>query len=118
MIAPVYTLLTTNADVFAMVANRVFPAGNIPQKQLMPAITWQVISGVPQNTLSDNAPVDNQRIQIDCWATTFEQADELADKVRLVLQEHGHCISENGHDYDAETSRFRISRDYSFWLLR
>ena len=116
MLAPVYSTLMANSDVTAIVGNRIFPAGNIPQGQPVPAVTWQSIAGTPQNLLSEAPPVDNQRVQIDCWATTLVVADDLGSKVRAALQTKGYCISINGHDYDADAKWYRSSFDFSFWL--
>lgn len=129
-IAPVYAILRAAAAVTAIVGTnpaRIYPAGNIPQVAGMdpnanlPCVTWQMIGGHPENMLSDRPVVENQRIQIDCWAVGsngFEDANALADAVQVALELSGYCVSLNGHDFDPETRRYRESFDWSFWVQR
>ena len=127
MIAPVFPLLSANSAVTDIVGTnpvRVYPAGNIPQSATsdpnanIPCVTWQTISGMPENMLADRPVVDNQRIQIDCWALTFGQANSLGDAVQAALELNGYCVSINGHDFDSDTKRYRTSFDWSFWTQR
>lgn len=114
---PVFTILAATSAVTAIVGTnpvRVFPAGDIPQGQLLPAVAWQGIGGLPYNLLSDRPPADHQRVQIDCWAHEFGVADNLANEVRYALELSGYLVSLNGSDYDPETKRFRVSFDWNF----
>ncbi len=115
---PVFTVLAATSAVTAIVGTnpvRVFPAGDIPQGQLLPAVTWQGVGGLPYNLLSDRPPADHQRIQIDCWAHEFGTAENLGDEVRYALEPFGYCIAVNtSTDYDPETKRFRVSFDFNF----
>ncbi len=122
---PVFTLLAAAAPVTAIVGTnpvRVFPAGNVPQvsgtdpNANLPCVTWQSIWGQPENMLGERPVVDNLRVQIDCWSTTFGGAQALADAVQAALELNGYCVSINGHDYDTDTKRYRSSFDWSFWL--
>ena len=120
MMAPIFELLSANAPVTAILGTsptRVFPAGQIPQKQPYPAVTWQVVGGSPQNVFG-TAPVDHQRVQIDCWADTYLACNDLGEKVRAALENSGWCVSFNGHDYDKEAKVYRCSFDFSFWTDR
>lgn len=128
MSAPVYLLLAGNSGVTALVGTNIFPAGMIPQEvTARPVITYQTIAGSPENVLTDRAPVDFERVQIDCWGTTFASAQAVADAVRAACENvaAGHalncsavCTSINGHDYDAVTKEYRASLDFSFRTLR
>lgn len=124
-IAPVFSLLAAAGPVTSIVGTnpvRVYPAGNIPQSTTsdpnvnVPCVTWQTIGGVPENMLSERPVVDNQRIQIDCWAMTFGGAQTLSDAVQAALELNGYCVSINGHDFDPDTKRYRASFDFSFWV--
>jgi len=124
-IAPVFTLLAAASAVTAIVGTnpvRVYPAGNIPQSTTtdpnsnLPCVTWQTIAGATENMLSDRPVVDNQRIQVDCWALTFGAANALADAVQAALELNGYCVAINGHDFDIDTKRYRVSFDWSFWI--
>ena len=124
---PIFPILSTTPAVTAIVGTspcRVYPAGNIPQvagtdpNANIPCVTWQQVGGMPENLLSERAPVDNQRVQIDAWALTFTAANNLAETVRTALELSGYLVSLNGADYDSDTKRYRVSFDFSFWLGR
>jgi hypothetical protein len=125
---PVFTLLAAAPEVTAIVGAapvRVFPGGVIPQGQAMPAIAWLVVAGMPENMLADRAVVDNQRVQIDCWAADFNSANALFEAVRTALEPHAYLVAMNDPEgtstntgYDIETRRYRISSDWSFWVHR
>lgn len=125
MIPPVFTLLVASSDVTAIVGtspSRIYPAGNVPEvtggdpNANVPCISWQTIAGHPENYMSGRPDVDNQRIQIDCWALTFTQANALAAAAQAALELSGQCVSLNGHDYEPLTMRYRASFDFSFWV--
>jgi hypothetical protein len=128
MIAPVFTLLAADPAVTAIIGTnpvRCFPAGNIPQVPIeqqtaqFPCVTWQTVGGMPENIMDDRPPIDHQRIQIDCWATDigggFPAAESLANAVQHSLELVGRCVSLNGHDFEPDTRRYRVSFDFSFW---
>ena len=56
-----------------------------------PAITYQLISGRPEYTLSSTAGVAEVRIQIDCWSgrredvSAYDEVRDLAELVRGAL---------------------------------
>lgn len=128
MPSPVYPILAADSGVSALVATRIYPAAIIPQEVvLFPCITYQTIWGSPTNVLSGSAPVDEERVQIDCWAYSMVAADQLGAAVRAAFENipacaaNGcavNCTSINGDDYEDQTKRYRSSFDFSFVLLR
>lgn len=125
---PVFTLLAAAPAVTAIVGTnpvRVFPGGVVPQGAAMPAISWLVVSGVPENLLADRAPVDNQRVQIDCWADDFVSVQTLFESVRSALESNAYLVGMNDPEgtstntqFDPQTRRYRMSADWSFWVQR
>ena len=57
----------------------------LPQKCTMPAIAYQVISTVANEELVNVTALTRARIQIDCFAKTRGEANQLAEKVRIAL---------------------------------
>jgi hypothetical protein len=124
---PVFSVLSNTSAVTAIVGTspvRVYPAGNIPQvaganpNANLPCVSWQSLGGAPLNVLQGAAPANHPRVQIDCWATTFDAANALGDLVQAALESHGYCVSLNGHDYENETKRYRASFDFNFFVSR
>lgn len=114
MIAPIYSLLSGNSSVSAIVGTRIYPGGTIPQDAVLPAIVWLAVSGVPNTTMTEHSPVDAVRVQIDCWATTYTQALALATAARTALQDAGNFQSLNPDSFDPTTKRYRVSFDFVF----
>lgn len=127
-----YTIVSTNAGVLALIASgspldvRFYPAGNLPQAEMLDAATYQSIAGSPANVF-ERAPADNKRIQIDCWSMVFDNAQAIEEAIRTALEDQtvltanglgAKCVSFNGNDFDSDTRRYRASSDWSFWQSR
>jgi len=80
----IFTLLTTNAAVKAIVADRVYP-GALKHGCRLPAISFARISGNYDSDLSGNSGLEIPRIQVDCWALGYQQAKDLAKAVRAAM---------------------------------
>lgn len=134
-----YAICVADTGVRALIGDgasppniRLYPAGNIPQSngaasEILPAATYQTIGGAPANTFHPHAPADNERIQLDCWSTDYDQAQSVADALRAAIENEDaqvaqsvgiQIVSFNGRDYEPETKRYRVSFDISVWLSR
>lgn len=136
-----YAICRRNAGVLALLQDgaptsppniRLYPAGNIPQSDtvadtLMPAATYQTVGGAPANVFETAAPADNERLQIDCWSESYDQAQSVADAIRAAVEDPNaqtsygvgiQIVSFNGHDYESDTKRYRVSFDLSIWQSR
>jgi len=78
------SILMNDAAVHNLVADRIFPIVR-REGSALPAITYQQISGVRDHVFEGPSGFVESRFQINCWASTYEQADTLADAVRSVL---------------------------------
>lgn len=79
-----YSELTTDVDVAALVSTRVYPL-TLPQGYTLPAITYQRVSTERLRDLTGSSGWVMARFQIDCWAASYSAARGLADKVRAAL---------------------------------
>lgn len=82
------THFLAQAPIAAIVGTRMYPL-QLPQGATLPALTYQVISGVSEITHDGPSDLGNRRIQIDCWApsgnTGYQQVVELAGAVRRAV---------------------------------
>ena len=80
-----FSLLSQAAPVAALVGTRIYPL-RIPQEQPRPAITYQLISRVP-----DGSPIcaldDVARVQLSLFADDYGQIEVLAAAVRQALHQ-------------------------------
>ncbi|MGY3091083.1 hypothetical protein ACVWYF_004147 [Hymenobacter sp. UYAg731] len=78
-----FSLLSQAAPVAALVGTRIYPL-RIPQEQPRPAITYQLISRVPDGS-AICALDDIARVQLSLFADTYGEIEALAATVRGAL---------------------------------
>ncbi len=88
-----YQILATNASVSLIVADRIFP-NIVPAGQVLPAITYQQISGPHEYDMEGVTEDELHRYQLICWAESYDQAKRLACIVEQVLDNFKGDISE------------------------
>lgn len=64
--------------------HRIFPS-QIPQGQAMPAIRYDEISKVREQTLGGPSAYSTTRIQVDVWADTDAEVTTMADAVSAAI---------------------------------
>jgi hypothetical protein len=80
----IYSILTGNADVAALVFTQVYP-NILPQNTALPAIVYQQVSGVRDYTSDGADGLVNSRYQLNCFANTYAKAKELFEAVRKAV---------------------------------
>ena len=82
----VYTLLTGNAAVAALVGTKIYP-GLIPQNTAMPAVTYELVSGVeilPINAQAGGV-ILRSRVQVSVLARTYTEVKNIQEAIRGAL---------------------------------
>lgn len=118
MLPPIKTTLTQSSAVTNIVSRRIYRHGEAPQDTTWPYITWQLVSGVPENNLSDLPPIDRQSVQVDCWHQTDRGVEELAIAARNALEPSAHMTAINTNLREPETKLYRIGMQFDWWLHR
>lgn len=121
MFPPVFVTLKASQEVKNIVGTnrpRIYRHGVAPQDTARPYITWSVLSGVPENNLSDLPPVDHVAVQIDCWHQTDAGIEALAMAVRDAVEPVAHMTSTAIDLRETETKLYRISIQFDWWLGR
>lgn len=80
----IFSLLSNDAAVSAIVANRIFPAITSKAAKL-PFVTYDVINITPNDTKTGASKVDELDVEIVCHAETYSGASDLADASRAAL---------------------------------
>ena len=116
----IYTAVTGDAGVGALVAARCYPL-LLPQYPTLPAITYQRISNSEQG---GTTAIRRSRWQFDCWAATYAGAHELAALLKTALEEYSDTDQTPGikmslvanelDDYDPDTQQYRTIVDVFF----
>ena len=109
--------LAENAGVSSIVSTRIYPL-KLPQNPTYEAISYQRISNTGQDGTST---LRQSRWQINCWASTYGEAQALATAVKDALEEYV-AISETPginmarvvnelDDWDEESDVYRVMID-------
>ncbi len=115
--------------ISTLVSNRVFPFSR-RQGSTLPAITVQRIGGAPEVADDGEAGIEEVRMQVDCWATTYAGARELSRAVRDRLStfrgttggvDFLHVELDNDQDLresgaNAAEYLYRVSLDFLVWF--
>lgn len=120
MLPPIFQLLQTS-DLLTLLGSkptRIYRHGRAPQDTSKPYVTWQVIAGVPTNTLSETPSHDRYSIQIDCFDPSDAGVEQLARAVRDAIEPEAHITGVPLNERETATKLFRISLQFDYWLAR
>ena len=122
--------LTATTAVTDIVGQRVYPI-KVTQGTALPHITYQVISDVSINHAAGATETNNTRIQVDCWAATYDVGRTLAKAVKDALKNWtdlagdpaiSSCHYEDGQDApepvlpgEDRLAAHRVRQDYMLW---
>jgi hypothetical protein len=84
--------LVASANVSAVVGSRIYPI-LAPQTAALPFIVWRRSGISREHTLSGPMGVSTVSVEMQLLAATYEQARELADRCRLVLDGYGATLN-------------------------
>lgn len=113
----IYQTLSSHAGTHALVATRTYPVV-LPQGVEFPALTYQVTSEDPENTLDGYSGLSAYRVQIDCWSEGYMESKTLAAEVRAAMEESTLFESLRGtcRDlYESTTHLHRHLLDFEVW---
>jgi hypothetical protein len=114
-------VLAAASGVTALVGTKLYPV-HAPQGSVPPFVVMSTVSDVPlhsfTNTVDDR--LTNARIQIDCYAKLYKDANAIATAVEAALELASSpslsMMRLNKLDlYDDETELYRVSADFSVW---
>lgn len=120
MMPPIYTTLQASATVRGLLGARprVYRHGEAPQGVASPYATWLIVSGVPENSLSETPSIDRSTVQIDVYTATDAECLLVAEAIRDQMETVTHMTAWRNPPRDPETRRYRISMDFDYWLPR
>jgi hypothetical protein len=123
MLPPIFNVLKNSAPVTALIGTnpvRAYRHGYAPQEPatVRPYVTWQLVSGVPANTLSELPSIDQNTIQVDCWSEGDAQVETLAQAVRDAIEPHAHMTGVIIDSRETDTKLYRISLQFDWWQSR
>jgi hypothetical protein len=120
MLPAIFTWLKASNAVKAIIGNvpRAFRHGDAPQDTTKPYVTWQIVSGVPDNVLNTTPPSDRYTVQVDCWHQTDAGVESLATAVRNAIEPYAHMTGIPFNARETETKLYRISLQFDVLQTR
>lgn len=88
----IYNLLTNDTAVNTAVSGRIVPE-LAREGENQPYIVYSVVSNSPSDT-KDGTPIDEAQCEIFTVGTTYQQVNNVADKVRAALDRKGVTVSD------------------------
>lgn len=117
MLPPVYQTLL-NSPAGPMVGGRIYRHGAAPQTTVRPYITWFLVTGSPENTLSELPDMDRCTVQVDCWSLSDADIVTLAIAVRDAIEPLAHMTTVPVDSQETDTKLYRMSLQFDWWLPR
>lgn len=77
--------LTADAGVSSLCADRLYPAGGVPDDVARPYLTYRKVSGPREITHDGDAGIEHPRFQFSCWSDDYLEAKNLAKAVKKAL---------------------------------
>lgn len=129
MKAQLYTILSTDSGVEALVSDRIY-ALVIPQRawkdqQVQPCIVTSQTSLEENVSYCGTTGLARTRFQIDAYAVEYEAAGEIAAAIKAALRDYRglvegvlikHAALESEFDLtDPEPGLFRVQQTWAFW---
>lgn len=122
------TLLLTNAEVTALVADRVYPV-RMPEGAQMPALVYTSISSVPVVGISGQNKLTKKRLQVDCYGSTYPDVKHLEQAVNNALINYQGTPDANSTSiesiqqllsidlYEDDAKLYRVNLDFEVWFV-
>jgi hypothetical protein len=81
----VYSILSNNAALTALISTRLNPV-RIPQESSFPAVSYQLVSEIPNPTKSGHSRTEFARVQVNAYGVTLASAESVASAIRNAFE--------------------------------
>jgi len=88
----IYTLLSNDADVSALVSTRIYPSLAI-ENVVYPYIVYETTGNEPTDDKDGKSSIDTLDYDIEIYTETLDQLNDLSTKVRNVLDRYSGTVS-------------------------
>jgi hypothetical protein len=105
--ADVFSAISGSSEVTAIAGTRIYPL-RLPRNADLPAVVYYIPSTDSVNSLTGDSGVDNNSVQIFCWAKDYKTAHILAAAVRGSLATIKAVIDDVNDEEDEETMNYCV----------
>lgn len=83
-----YTYLKSHTGLSALVGSRIYPL-KLPQNPTLPAVVYVKVSYAGERAMGTGNPrASRARFQFSCFAQSYASAKDVAEQVKLALQDY------------------------------
>lgn len=94
---------------------RFYPVVGV-QNHEIPYATYQDVAGYPLDHITCPAMTDSMTYQVDVYAKTYKEVQDIGDKIRKAIERDCFISSFRGVIQETETELYRLSFDCD-WLI-
>ena len=77
-------LVTASQAVSTLIGARMYPL-ILPDQAAFPAVTYQVVSSMEEQTLDGPTGIFTARVQVDAWSASYGETKAVAAAIRTLL---------------------------------
>ena len=81
----VYNILSNNAALTALISTRLNPV-RIPQDSSFPAVSYQLVSEIPNPTKSGHSRTEFARVQVNAYGITLASTESVSSAIRTAFE--------------------------------
>lgn len=121
MFPPIHTTVSAASAVTALLGVdpvRFYPFGEAPEGVALPYAVWQQVGGSPENFLNQLPDIDSFTTQIDVYASTATQAQQVAQALRDAIEPVAHITAWYGDSTDPDTKRKKYTFQADWFVKR
>lgn len=111
----IYSLLTGTTVVTTLLGTRLYPLV-APQAPTYPYAVYFRVSGGQQNGLNGYLDLENPRIQIDIYSTSYSEVKTVAENIQTTMNtstDFSNVMLSDNDIYEDEVQKHRVSMDFS-----
>jgi hypothetical protein len=90
----------------------------VPEKPDIPYAVYMQVSNTPEVTVENTIPIESSRVQVDVYAKTYAESQDLGGRVRDALMAIGAIPLSAGDLYESDVKLYRVTQDFSVWFQK
>ncbi len=113
-IQTVRDILVAAPAVTGLVGARISP--NVrAQDEEVPAVTLVLVNVSPLDCLASPPTLEQNIVQVNSWAETYDEAQSVADACRSALEAAGLTLRGQSERYEPAVEEYLVSQEFTLW---
>ena len=83
----IYNILSNAAPLTALVGTKIYPV-SAPQTTAFPFVVYSIGGGNVTDQKDGSSPIDDNGLEIDCYAKSYRDAHGVANAIRTALDDY------------------------------